>query len=68
MRMKIDPSELRLHAEWLRQKAAQLLELGRVAATDGALKDAYTALIIEFDNTAAQLDLMANRIQDDPAG
>ncbi len=53
----MDARSLRERAAALRKRAAELTDTGR--AVDPKLKDAYTALVAEYDNLAAQCERMA---------
>ena len=55
-----DP-DLRARAERFRNKAAYLLELGRLAP-EGTIKETYTALVIEYDFLAREVDRLVTEL------
>jgi hypothetical protein len=59
--MPVDPSDLRVRAERLRRKAAELTEVGH-RVEDGAIRDAYQLLVTEYDMMADQLDRLASEM------
>lgn len=63
--MSLDPSRLRARAWQMRTKAAALADIGR-SSPDGAIRDAYTVLVSEYDMMAAQLEQLAQDPLADP--
>ena len=59
--MSLDAPELLSRAERFREKAAQLLEVGR-QAPEGAIKESYTALVIEYDFLARELERLVAEV------
>jgi hypothetical protein len=57
----IDAPELRARAERFRSKAAYLLEIGK-QAPEGSIKETYTALVIEYDFLAREVERIATEI------
>lgn len=53
--------ELRDRADRFRRKAARLLETGR-RAPEGAIKETYTALVIEYDFLAREVERLLAEI------
>jgi hypothetical protein len=54
-------SELRARAQRFRKKAAYLLEIGR-QAPEGSIKETYTALVIEYDFLAREIERLISEI------
>jgi hypothetical protein len=57
----INEPELRARAERFRNKAAYLLEIGK-QAPEGSIKETYTALVIEYDFLAREVERIASEI------
>lgn len=56
-----DDPDLRARADRFRSKAARLLELGR-QAPEGTIKETYTALVIEYDFLAREVDRLVTEL------
>lgn len=58
------PTELSKRAERFRSKAARLLETGK-QAPEGTIRETYTALVIEYDFLARELERIVKEISAD---